>query len=208
MRVFLIRHAESKANIINVIGGKEVGLTENGIKQAEAIARRFAGTDVDVILCSRYKRAMQTAGIIKAVVRKRIVYNNLIGEWRLPSEMMGVKHNVKERVGMWDTIYENADNPEWHYSDAENVSDVMKRAKKFLAYIQSRKEESIIVVTHGAFIGVLLGVCLFWDGVIGSELRKTARFFRAVNTGITELDIDNEEGQIRLLTFNDYAHLR
>jgi probable phosphoglycerate mutase len=207
MRVFLVRHAESKANVINVIGGKGIGLTENGIKQAEAIAQRFADMDVDVILCSRYKRAMQTARIIKAVVRKRIIYNNLIGEWRMPSEMMGIKHNVKERVGMWDTIYENADNPKWHYSDAENVSEVMKRAKKFLAYVKSKKEESIIVVTHGAFIGVLLGVCLFGDVVMGSELRKTARFFRAVNTGITELDIE-KGGAIRLLTFNDYAHLK
>jgi len=207
MRVFLVRHAESKANVIDVMGGVKVGLSENGIKQAEAIAKRFASADVDVILCSKYKRAMQTARIINSVVRKRIIYNNWIGEWRMPSEMMGVKHNIKERIGMWDTIYENADNPKWHYSDAENVSDVMKRAKKLLSHIRSRKEESIVVVTHGAFIGVLLGLCLFGDGAVGSDLRKTARFFRAVNTGITELDIE-KDGAIRLLTFNDYAHLR
>jgi 2,3-bisphosphoglycerate-dependent phosphoglycerate mutase len=207
MRVYLVRHAESKANAMNVHLGKEVELSDNGLKQAGAIAQRFVGVDIDVILCSRYKRAMQTARMIKKVVGKRIVYSNLLGEWRLPSQMRGVRYDSKSWSEMWDMLYENADNPKWHYLGAENVSGIMKRAKKLLGYVKSRKEESMIVVTHGAFIGVLLAVCLFGERITSRELRKTARFFRAVNTGITELDID-KEGHIRLLTFNDYAHLR
>ncbi len=207
MRIFLVRHAESKANVINANGGKEVELSDNGIKQAETIAKRFEGMDIDVVFCSRYKRAMQTARIMNRVIGKRIVYKELIGEWRLPSKTFGIKLSSKKRSEMWDTIYKNANNTEWHYSDAENVSEVMGRAKKFLTYMRSRKEESMLVVTHGAFIGVLLGVCLFGEEVTIGELRKTTRFFRTMNTGITELMMD-ETGFIKLVTFNDYAHLQ
>ncbi len=207
MRIFLVRHAESKANVINAYGGKEVELTDNGIRQAEVIAKRFKGMDIEVVFCSRYKRAMQTARIMNGVIGKQIVYKELIGEWRLPSKTFGVKLSSKKRSEMWDTIYKNADDAKWHYSDAENVFEVMGRVKKFLAYLRSRREESILVVTHGAFIGVLLAVCLSGDDITAGELRKTARFFRAMNTGITELMMD-ETGTIKMVTFNDYAHLQ
>jgi broad specificity phosphatase PhoE len=207
MRVFLVRHAESKANALNVHSSKEEELSDNGIRQAETVARRFVGMDIGVILCSRYRRAMQTANIIKDAVGKKIVYTDLLGEWRMPSEVRGKRHDSKEGSGIWDTLYKNADDPKWHYSDEENVMDVLSRAKKLLRYIRSRKEESLIVVTHGAFIGVLLATCLFGEGITGSDMRKTAGFFRAMNTGITELHMDKEKG-IRLMTFNDYAHLK
>ena len=87
---FPLRHAESKANVINANGGKEVELSDNGIKQAETIAKRFEGMDIDVVFCSRYKRAMQTARIMNRVIGKRIVYKELIGEWRLPSKTFGI----------------------------------------------------------------------------------------------------------------------
>ena len=63
------------------------------------------------------------------------------------------------------------------------------------------------MITHWAFMGVLLGMCFFGEGMTGSELRKSIRFFSSTNTGITELMID-KEGVIKLLTFNDFTHLK
>ena len=205
MRIFLVRHAESKANALKVHGSKEVSLSDNGIRQAEAVARSFVGMDIDLIMCSKYKREMQTAKIIREAVGKRIIYTDLLGEWKWPSEMQGVSTKGDARI--WDEMYDKAGNRSWHYSDAENLSEVAERAKKVLDRITSRKEESIIVVTHGAFMGVLLGVCISGEDFTGKELRKFTRFFRPMNTGITELMVD-KEGIVRLVAFNDYAHLR
>ena len=106
MKVFLIRHAESKANVLKIDGGSETELSDSGIKQARMVAKRFVGINVDVILCSRYKRAMQTAKIINGIANKHIVYNNLPGEWRMPSEFQGKIISKEDNTKMVDRIYE------------------------------------------------------------------------------------------------------
>jgi probable phosphoglycerate mutase len=203
MKVFLVRHAESTANVLNILGGAEVELSENGIRQAEMVAKRFSGVEVDLILCSRFRRAVHTARIINGALKTRIAHTDLLGEWMWPSELkMGEPSS--ERI--WDRIYENAHDPGWHYSDEENISEITNRAQKLLDYLKARKEKSIVVVTHGALMGVLLGLVFFGKGMTSGELRRATKFFVSVNTGITELEITKQTA--RMITFNDYAHLK
>jgi broad specificity phosphatase PhoE len=205
MRIFLVRHAESKANALSIHGGKEAELSDEGVRQAEILAKRLTGMGIDLILCSRHKRAMQTAKIIEGTIGKKIIYTELLGEWRWPSERIGT--GTEGDTDIWEKIYEKAEDRAWHYSDAESVSEVADRIKKVLKYIRSRKEETIVVVTHGAFMSLFLGLSLSDEGVTGKQLRKFTRFFRVINTGITELMMD-DDGNIKLVTFNDYAHLQ
>jgi phosphoserine phosphatase len=205
-RIFLIRHAESKANALNINGGRDTELSKKGIKQAKIVAKRFVNLDVDAILCSRYKRAIQTAKIISISLDKKIVYNDLLSEWRWPSEFRGLDANKSEQTQIWDKIWKSH-NPLWHYSDEENVFEIITRAKKTLKYIKSRKENSIIVIMHAAFMAVFMGLLFFGEDIEPKELHKAYRFFDAANTGITELEI-NKDGGIKLVTFNDYTHLK
>ncbi len=62
--LFLIRHGETYFNLENRIGG-DSGLTENGKKQARALARYFKGKKIPVIFTSEKKRTIQTAEPIK-----------------------------------------------------------------------------------------------------------------------------------------------
>jgi len=202
----MVRHAESNANALNTHGGAESELSDNGIKQARSVAKRFAQTDADVILCSKYRRAVQTAKIINEVVGRKIIYNEVLGEWRYPSELRGKISGNDAEKKIWDAIDRNWSNPKWHYSDEENISEVKKRAEKALKFLKSRKEDSLIVIIHGAFMGVMLGLILFGNEMTGEQLRRSRRFFLMKNTAITELEIRDDES-VRLATFNDYTHL-
>ena len=66
-KIFLIRHAESIANTESKFQGQtyDTGLSELGVKQAEALGQRFANEDLNVIYTSPLKRAVATAQVIK-----------------------------------------------------------------------------------------------------------------------------------------------
>jgi len=206
LRVFLVRHAESEANALNVHGGPGSALTQKGVKEAETLAKRFAGVDVDLILCSKYKRAQQTAKIMGDELGKKVVYYDQLAEWRAPSEFEGQDATRVEQSVIWDKLWTSTDSS-WHYSDEENLFELTKRAKAVLDHIKSMKEESMIVIMHGAFMGIFMGLLFFGDKANNKELRRAYDFFITVNASVTELEI-NKSGDTKLITFNDFAHLK
>ncbi len=69
MRVHLLRHGESEANVggfINDDPARPVHLTERGRAQARAAAEALAGTAFDRVFCSRFPRARETAEVLMA----------------------------------------------------------------------------------------------------------------------------------------------
>ncbi|MBX6168200.1 MAG: histidine phosphatase family protein [Thermobispora bispora] len=63
----LIRHGETPFSVEKRFSGVgDPALTPNGVAQAEALARRLAGEQVDAIVSSPLKRARQTAEAIAA----------------------------------------------------------------------------------------------------------------------------------------------
>jgi broad specificity phosphatase PhoE len=72
MRVYLLRHGESEANVAGVINNdpsRPVDLTPRGRAQAEAAARRLAGVAFTAAYSSGFPRARQTAEILLAGLR-------------------------------------------------------------------------------------------------------------------------------------------
>ena len=59
--IYMIRHAKSIANDNGMFGGMtDYDLSQEGLKQAEALADRLRDYEVDKIYCSPLKRAIQT----------------------------------------------------------------------------------------------------------------------------------------------------
>lgn len=61
MAIFLIRHGETALNAARVVQTPDTPLSERGLAQAEALARRLAGEGVAAILASDLPRAVMTA---------------------------------------------------------------------------------------------------------------------------------------------------
>ena len=81
LRLYLIRHGEAYSNVENVIGGMngDLGLTERGFRQAQALAERLRGGEIkpDVLYASTLPRARQTAEYVAEALDMPITWVKL-----------------------------------------------------------------------------------------------------------------------------------
>lgn len=206
MRIFLVRHGQSKLNALKIHQSEGTKLSELGEEQAGKLRKRFEGVKVDIIIASKYTRVMHTAQILGKALGKRVVYTKLLNEWKSPSEIEGTTREDKRTIIIQNERLKHLEDNDWHYSDEENVFDLRKRANKIIKYLGNRKEESMIVVSHGDVINMIIAIAVFGSNITGSEFFKFRKVFHPDNTGITEVEVT--DGVWRVITFNDYAHLR
>jgi probable phosphoglycerate mutase len=87
MTLLLIRHGETALNVARVLQPADTPLSERGIAQANALARRLAKAGVHAILSSDLPRALRTAQAIAAATGASIETTPLLqernfGDWR------------------------------------------------------------------------------------------------------------------------------
>jgi len=160
MKVFLIRHAESKANIDNDIYNStpnpEIELTEKGVLQAQQLAKRLKKrlereNGSISILSSPYKRALQTANEISEALQQKVETNELLIE-REFGEALGyatVVEYVANRPKQLSLYYKTGD---LYYKPPQGESklDVIKRGIILKKEIEDIDSEIIIIVSHQA----------------------------------------------------------
>lgn len=204
--VYFVRHGESTHNAKGLHQDGLVELSEQGFKQAEFVAKRFLHIRVDTIIASPFTRARQTAETISAAVNLPIEFNELFVETLPPSEVIGKSKDDPEVISMHEKFRENMDNPQWRYSDEENFQDRIARAKKAVGYLEGINKNSILVVSHGAFIRYMLATMVLGEELKPSQWHRVIRFFHTTNTGITVCKYDTEH-RWKLYHWNDVAHL-
>ena len=99
--------------------------------------------------------------------------------------------------------------PGFRFSDEENFDDLKNRAGAALKHLAEQPEESILVVTHGLFMRIVIAYALFGEKLTGEECVKFLRAFHMENTGITILGYDEKYpvSPWWLWVWNDHAHL-
>ena len=207
MKIFLVRHGQTNLNALRVQQHPGAKLSEYGIRQAKNLAKRFYGMKIDLIISSTTERAVQTARIINEVVKKKIIYTKLLNEKKAPSESLGKGLESGEIIEMRKRMIRHIGETAWHYSDEENYADLFRRVSRLLDYLSRRKEESIIVVSHSYVLRMALYVMLSNGRFDSKRFYKLFSLFRTDNTGIMELEI-NEEGEWKVLAWNDHAHIK
>ena len=65
MKVYFVRHGQTNSNKESRHQFPETPLSDHGLTQADAVAKRFKHLKVDLIISSPYTRALQTATAIK-----------------------------------------------------------------------------------------------------------------------------------------------
>ncbi len=213
MKIYFVRHGESEANVGPLVQGPDELLTSNGTKQATDVAERISKISADLILSSPEVRAKNTAEIISNKINKPIEYSDLLIEFVKPSII--IKKPKKDPLvkEIKKLLKDNFHVAGWKHSDEENFEDLKQRAVKLLDTLASRKEENLIVVTHGIFMRMIVAVA-----IMGKELTSHDywKFFVALgldNTGITILksnEIDEKYDDVapwELVTWNDHSHL-
>jgi broad specificity phosphatase PhoE len=205
MKVYIVRHGESDANLTQVHQNSQTPLTENGKKQAQAVAERFKNIPIEVIISSSLNRAKATAEAIQHATGVNHEIDDVIKEMTRPTEFIGLRMGSDETKAIFEEMIAHENDPEWHYSDEENFHDVVNRTHDTLKMLEARSEENIALVSHSIFMRVLIGVMTFGKNMTPQMLRDLGNHFKINNTGITVLKYENDKWD--LLTWNDHAHL-
>lgn len=198
-KIYLLRHGESQWNLLGKIQGqKDIPLTDRGRLQAKLAGDRLSSLEIDKIYSSDLSRAYDTAKIIGEKLNKEPITNKdfreiSFGDWEgLSNKDIGAN---KEQVYLWRNEPENLQIP-----GGENLTQVQTRAMEALnKIIQDRKDESILLVSHGVTLKTLVLALLDMD----------LKFFKNLTIGNVGLSIIEFRDYNRVLKlFNDRSHLK
>jgi broad specificity phosphatase PhoE len=160
--MYLVRHGENRANVERVFSHRVVdySLTERGVEQARAVARRLAGHRLARVYSSPLRRARETAEPIAAATGAPIVVAEALRElacgeldgrgdeeaWTIHDEIL-----ARWRAGEWEA----------RFPGGESYREAHDRLADFLAELAERHaDEDVAVVGHGGlFFTVLPRLC-------------------------------------------------
>jgi phosphoserine phosphatase len=165
MKFYLIRHAETTANVKRVIlGGKEGGeLSERGKRQAAALAKRLSKEKILEIYCSSSNRAKQTAEAIMKASKCKIHYCDELKEIDM-GELEGLSH--EEAEAKYPNIFKDIfDFPDRRIPCGESISDVQGRAMPLVHKLAEKQGNPTIVaighnIVNRVIIASLIGLPL------------------------------------------------
>lgn len=155
MQIYLIRHGQSTSDIENRIGGSyDDKLTELGLKQAEELAQKLKSEKIDIIFSSPFKRARQTAKIIKNKLNCKLEIIEDLKERNRWGFLSGM--NKDEASKKYPKEFVFLQNWENTIKGAENYENFKNRIKKVFKNLITLNNQSIAIITHGGPINVIL----------------------------------------------------
>ena len=205
MKLYIVRHGESRMNAMDLHQSEDVELSEHGLKQAEAVARRFLNIPIDIIISSSFTRARQTAEIINKNLNKPVEYSRLFSEMKNPSAIVGKPRTGPEAKSIMELRWANVHNPDWKHSDEENFYEFRSRALKGMRHLIEINKDNVLLITHGIFIDMILSIMAYGPEVGPNDYRTFLKFLHMDNTGLTLCKY--EEDKWSMLSWNDRAHL-
>jgi alpha-ribazole phosphatase len=200
MRLIVVRHGETMYNAQRRFTGQsDVPLNPLGIRQVAALADCLETEHLDVIVTSDLERTRITAQAIASYhglpVREDIDLRELaFGEWEGYTYDEVLSKDAKLAT-QW-----RADPITFAPPGGETVAQLRNRCARALSHWQMQyPDASVLWVTHGAFIGVLL--CHILD----IDLKRRWQF-RHDNASISELHIRGHS--VTIVRLNETAHIR
>lgn len=176
MRLLLIRHAESTANVDRLLDTAPPGadLSPTGREQAEALVESLADVPLDAIYVSDLVRTQQTAGPLATArgLQPRVRPG--------AREIQAGEYELAPDDGSWQAylgvLYRWADGePEARIPGGENGVEVMTRYDQVVA--EAARHDNAAIISHGAVIRAWTGaraVNVDRAFVAGSRLYNTA----------------------------------
>ncbi len=157
MRLLIIRHGETVDNIANRIQGQSQGqLTEQGLRQADALASRLVQEQIDLIISSDLRRAVDTTERITSAAFRPVEYDPLLRERDFGS-LVGVSFDEYRRH------LDESGMPFFSYRPpgGESLVDLQGRVKKFIARRADLWErDNVLLSAHGQTNRMLLRVLI------------------------------------------------
>jgi len=203
--VYFVRHGSTEGNEKRAYQHWHTPLSELGRRQAEFVARRFERIPIDLVITSDMERAAETGRCIAKRNRFPIVVDPLFQEILRPAIVRGKARDAPEVLEIMRFLAENWTNARVKHSDEENFFDLKRRALKALAHLAQRLERTLLVVTHGTFLCMLICCMMAGEEVSPQWFDRVHHFLILKNTALSVCEYDH--GTWQLVIWNDHAHL-
>lgn len=198
MRLLVIRHGESEADLLDVHEGRaDFSLTERGRQQAEALAQYIARAyrDLSRIYCSTLTRARQTAQYVSDQISIPVEVDDMLMEFNngliagLKRDVAAEKYPLIADLPVHASVYEQESKLAFRYRADVVLSKVMS---------ENDADAVIALITHGGMINQLYHSFLRLP--VDSDI-----IFRTGDTGIHEWHID-QHARRTVVKANETAH--
>jgi len=200
-RIHVVRHAQSAGNLQGVFcGSTDSTLSGTGIRQLERLSARFLEIEISAVYSSPLRRAMQTAQAVR-VVRDIPIHTEASlaeingGEWE------GLRwEEIASRYPQQWLNWERAPGA-FAAPGGETMARVRERTLGAIMRIARENEgKTVAAVAHGCAIRNI--VC----AAMGLAIERLNEVGWCDNTSVSLIEAD--ASGIRLLAYNDAAHLR
>lgn len=189
MHLTLVRHGETKENVLGITQGHAPGtLTEQGYEQIHNVAQRLCGREFDASYSSDLLRCTETARIINEMMPElHFIYTPRIREMG-----RGVFQGIKHDEVPWDSLEGTwlTRKPE----GGESIEEYYQRGDEFLKELYSKHAgQKILLVTHGGFIRLAYALAT------QHPLEKLDEIYNKLhvkNTAISEIHFSDKGGEI------------
>lgn len=173
MKLYVVRHGETAENALGILCGQGIDtpLTEKGIAQAQATAKRLMQYSFDSIYSSTLVRARQSAQILAQNSHSIVKYDDRLKE-RDYGSLYG--KTWVENFGNEADRYRKIDieqQYDYHAYGGESAQDVWARLSSFLDDLRKSQDQIVLIVTHG---GVLKALKKHLSGTAYEDAPKNA----------------------------------
>ena len=189
MKIYLIRHGESLANLGLVSADfsmdNQNSLSQKGENQIQAIIPAFQNCNVMRIFSSPMKRAVESAEILQSglVGKPKIILDN-----RLKEIDYGIFTDDRNNPEMQNIAKKQiAGDQEIRFGGGENMCEILGRFLDFLVdtYKENQNDE-IIIFSHGRLLSIV-------SKKIEELCQKKIKKSQIDNASIIEVELNNTE---------------
>ncbi len=148
MELYLVRHGETEWNKEGrYYGHKDVGLSEEGLKQAKNLGEYMKKKSFDKVISSPLRRAVDTA--------RELTNQSIITDQRLMEQNFGLFEGKTYKELMMEFPKElkewNENHEVYCLPEGESFLDVRSRVESFLKDLSAEKGKILIVAHKGTF---------------------------------------------------------
>jgi broad specificity phosphatase PhoE len=197
MKLYIVRHAQSIENI-GIILQRDTPLTETGKEQARRLGVYFERAEIDIIFCSKLKRAKETLNYIIPYIKKaKIIYSSNLNEHN-----MGVyfKNQIDYQKFKIDAETSKKGFYEFKPKGGESLTEVFERQKDFYKKILKNYIGKNILILGHSQAGAMLIL-----NILGLDISEE-KYFRINNASVSLFNL-NKNGKIKDFHVNDFNHI-
>lgn len=199
--LYLVRHCESEGNSCRRSQAQFDGIvTRKGLRQADALAQRFADIPVTAVYSSDAYRSRMTAQPLAdakglPVQLRTLLREYTIGIWEGVSISRSARQNPELYARWTATPYDH------NIPGADQFSTVAERGCEAVQRLAKENPGgTVVAISHSCTINCTL------TRLLGQPISYYGQVKSGDNTAVTKLEVD-EEGNVEVIYINDDSHL-